>query len=230
MVASDRVFVHFDKLCQFMVGQLYSCKADSLAWAVVMSHLHKLPQFQYRCDINQFIPLDIAGLEYTAKALKTSIDSISHLILQPAPGVIALSPQAKKSLAHVGETDPVIIIRTNHITTTEAPATAPKRKGTKKEWGYANALFHGPNKAFYDFDAGNKVMKMAKKEFKDMKDFCLWREEKSRPALPTNMAEVRKEYERFKTPPINLDAMKPVDKPEKPVYRKVNLKTEANND
>ena len=227
MVTSNRVFVHFDKLCQFMVRELYDCKAKPLAWSVVMSHIHKIPQFQYRCDINQFIPIDVHGVECTAKAIKGAIDTISHLIAEAAPGIGVIAPEAKDRLSEVGDTAPVIIIRNTAPAAPAAPTPEPTkagtRKGNKREWGYSNALFGGPNKAWYDFTEGNVVMKMAKKEFKDMKDFCFWRVEKSRPALPTNIEEVRKEYKRFKTPPIDLNAMQPAKAAEAPTYRKVNL-------
>ena len=107
---------------------------------------------------------------------------------------------------------------------TDPAAPAPtKKKRNKKEWAYANALFAGPDSAWYDFLEGNNVVKMAKKEFKDLDAFCEWRQEKKRTGLPTNIIEVRKEYERFKTPALDLTAMAPAKAPPAPIYRKINL-------
>lgn len=227
MVTSNRVYVHFDKLCEFMIRELVDCKAKPLGWAIAMSHINKLPQYKYRSDINQFLPVDIKGIKLTPRSIRSALDAISHLLTEEAPGVCSLASEAKSQLAEYGESDPIIIVRTINTAAPAAPAPAPaapvKKRRNKKEWGYANALFAGPDQSWFDFHIANDVVKLAKKEFKDMDAFCAWRVDKKRPGLKTTIIQVRMEYRIYAAPVVDLNEMKPAKAAEAPQYRTVNL-------
>jgi len=222
MEKNELIFVHFDKLCDFMVRELYECKAEPLAWAICLGHIHRIPQFQFRCDINLFLRVDIKGLDLDSEALTNAINSIGHLIIEPSPGLSGVSTEAKARLSEIGDTPPVLIVR--QASPAQAVTKAPKTPKDKKDWHYANALFAGPEEAFYDFTEGNKVVKNARNTIKDFDSFCEWRADKKRPALKVNILEVRKEYERYLKPEIKLESMTPAAAAKEPQYRKVKLK------
>ena len=222
MIATvDRVYIHFDKLYEFMIKHLVDCQANHFAWGIAMSHISKLPQYKYRCDISQPSTMDILGIKSTVEDLKPALDSISHLLHEQASGIVVITPGAITQLAELGESQPIVIVRTSPPP--PPPTKTKAKKPNKKDWGYANALFAGPNKKFYDFQIGNQVLKMAKKEFKDLDGFCAWRIEKKCPGLPIDFKDVKKDYEKYQTPPIDLAAMQPESAAPTPKYRKVEL-------
>lgn len=217
MTDTKKTYVHFDKLCEFMIAELFRSNASPLAFAIGVSHCNKLPQYKYRVDISQPLLIDL-GLDVTDNAIEYAVRSIPNLINAMAPGIIRIAPEAIKQLSEASASESILIV--NQISSEKKPA---KKRKNKKDWSYANALFAGPEKAFYDYAEGNQVINKLKKNIKDMEEFCDWRLAKNKPALPTIIEEVMREYDRYKAPPIDLNAMLPAKKKPEPVYRKVDL-------
>ena len=216
----DRIFVSYNELNRFVVDELFDCEAKPLSWTLAILHINKIPQHQGRCDLTEPMPIDFpkSAIGLPRALLVSAFEAISHIICEVSPGMAVVAPQAISKLVELTESRTTIIIRK-----TSDSKKPQKKKGARKDWQIANDLFKGPEDQFYDFSDGNKLVSEVKKKFKDLSDFCEWRVNKKRPALKLTMKEIEMEYERFKTPPVDLNTMKPAAKSETPAYRAVKL-------
>lgn len=219
----ERVFVHYDKLHQFMIRELFATKADQLGWVVVMNHIILLPQYSYRSDLSQPLHISTHGVQFAPSDLEISIDSIPHIIERTPDGRIKIAPLAMKELSSF-DSNPIIIVRKP---TTLTPFKTDKNK---KDFEYANNLFAGPASNFYSFHEGNSILNEMLSRVSDMDEFCEWRLKKKRQAIPTSAAALKKEYEIFKAPEIDLSSMKAAPQAPAPSYRSIKLKKGDLND